>query len=47
MWFVDAFNALLTTYYPSAERLEGVTWAEADVLLRRYQVDYIVDCSKQ
>ena len=43
VWFVDAFNGLLTTYYPSAQRLEGVTWAEADALLRRYQVTGALD----
>ena len=38
VWFVDAFTQLLATYYPSASSLEGVSWHDADTLLRRYQV---------
>ena len=43
VWFVDAFNGLLNTYYPSAQRLDSVTWAEADAVLRRYQVTGALD----
>ena len=37
-WFVQAFDELLRATFPSAERLEGVTWQQAEELLRRHVV---------
>jgi len=38
VWFVDAFNQLLAQLFPSAARLDGLAWAEAEEALRRHQV---------
>mmetsp|Transcript_28589 Transcript_28589/g.67012 ORF Transcript_28589/g.67012 Transcript_28589/m.67012 type:complete len:121 (-) Transcript_28589:49-411(-) len=38
VWFVDAYKELLRALFPDAARLEGVSWAEADELLRRHQL---------
>ena len=38
VWFVDAVARLLCELYPTAARLEGVAWAEAEELMRRHQV---------